>query len=858
MAAVYGGTHRNGLEVAIKILHDGLASRHDVGRFRREARLANAIRHPGVVRFTDDDVTEDGSIFMVMDLLEGHTVQERAKHSGRKLPLTEVVFIAHRLLDVLKATHAQGIAHRDIKPGNLFITRMGDLRVLDFGIACFFEDFGAASTTRSGRAMGTPAFMAPEQALGHIHAIDGRTDIWAVGATMFSLLSGRFVHEADCASEVLVRAGSERARRIREVAPGLPRRIGEVIDRALAFDKTKRWPDAGAMEDALLRACEPLLGAPLAKLAFSAPDHEPHTDIREATTQGAAPKRRIPRKAEPWRSWSTPTPAASFEMSAARLPRKRVARWLAVAATAFAVGCAGFAFSRLAAATALVMSSQKVWLDGNIEQARARAEDALAADSGSAGAHLALLRAGPVWPNGIDRAHFFAAQEERKQLTDAERRYLQALAPAMSVPPDFRLSAERLEALHRADPDDLGIRVALAVGWMRVRRLDEAKALLQPLADAPDARGIVLASLGLVQAMRDDVDAARTMYRRCVSTFPAASSCTGRFAELELLEGHCAEAERVAHQHMEAHPRDPNARLFLAYALAARGAPAGEVRATLEQWADLRGGGEESLHRLRAHFKMALYEGRLDEASGIHERLARIIEKLDSAEDRFVHAMDGMLLNAEVGRASEAEKMISAYSHERHGLRHHSYRGDDVLYLHAYATRLGVLPWERWVQLRDEHLTHHQARDDLADGVQRNWLDAYAIPVTTAAGAREALDVLPGYLPLLPRTSRWFQHDAVLGTVFWKGGRPHDAMLHFERAAASCVHLDGPIQYVHMLLNFGAMLEERGDVVRACAMYRRVLERFPVTSGSRSAMQADSRASTVCPTNTSGDEGRLR
>jgi len=257
MAAVYEASHRNGHRVAIKILHSDLAERHDFReRFLREGYVANKVDHPGAVRVLDDDVGEDDSVFLVMELLEGATLDERSKQMGGFLPVREVCVLAYRLLEVLAAAHEKGVVHRDIKPENLFLTEDGSLKVLDFGIARLLESTERQSTTRTGAVIGTPAFMAPEQALGQSSQVDGRSDLWAVGATMFALISGHLVHDAETMQEMMVRAGSMQARALRSLAQHVPPRIAEVVDRSLVFHKIDRWPDAQTMgarlEDAYL------------------------------------------------------------------------------------------------------------------------------------------------------------------------------------------------------------------------------------------------------------------------------------------------------------------------------------------------------------------------------------------------------------------------------------------------------------------------------------------------------------------------------------------------------------------------------------------------------------------------------
>jgi serine/threonine-protein kinase len=250
MAAVYAATHRNGKRVAVKMLHSDLGHQEEVQRrFLQEGYAANAIQHDGAVSVLDDDVAPDGSPFIVMELLEGETLERWLERTGH-LPPREVLAIADQLLDVLASAHAKNVVHRDIKPENLFLTKNGVLKVLDFGIARVFEARVSATSTRMGTVMGTPAFMAPEQARARWDEVDGRTDLWAVGATLFTLLSGRHVHVAESGNEQLILSATTPPVSIATLVE-LPPGVAEIVDRALAFEREKRWPTAQAMQEAV-------------------------------------------------------------------------------------------------------------------------------------------------------------------------------------------------------------------------------------------------------------------------------------------------------------------------------------------------------------------------------------------------------------------------------------------------------------------------------------------------------------------------------------------------------------------------------------------------------------------------------
>ena len=311
MAVVYSATHRNHKRVAIKMLLPDLAGMAEVReRFVREGYAANQIGHPGVLSVLDDDVAEDGLPFLVMELLEGETVEARWLRSEQRMDLAEVLSIAGAVLDVLVAAHAKGVVHRDIKPENLFVLRSGGLKVLDFGIARVLEGARSRTETRVGTVMGTPAFMAPEQALAKWDEVDGRTDLWAVAATMFTLLSGQHVHEGANGNEQFVKSATQPARSIATIVKGLPRSVVALIDRALRFDRGARWPDARAMQEAVRGAYEAVTGQPLViEPPVSAGIVEPGSRSSVATpplrAPGAAPG---PRRAP---AGAAPRPAAS-------------------------------------------------------------------------------------------------------------------------------------------------------------------------------------------------------------------------------------------------------------------------------------------------------------------------------------------------------------------------------------------------------------------------------------------------------------------------------------------------------------------------------------------------------------------
>jgi serine/threonine protein kinase len=253
MAVVYAVKHRNGKRFALKMLHRELSLNPFIRqRFVREGYVANRVEHEGAVAVIDDDITDDGSAFLVMDLLHGVTLERLWEANGSRLTLECVLAISAQLLDVLAAAHAQNIVHRDLKPANVFVTRNGLVKILDFGIARLRE--GDGSKTESGTTLGTPLFMPPEQASGRSRDIDARTDLWAVGATMFSSLTGQYVHDGENAAQVLISVATTPSRSLASVLPDAPPQIVELVDKALAFYNEDRWDSAVVMREAVLAA----------------------------------------------------------------------------------------------------------------------------------------------------------------------------------------------------------------------------------------------------------------------------------------------------------------------------------------------------------------------------------------------------------------------------------------------------------------------------------------------------------------------------------------------------------------------------------------------------------------------------
>ncbi|AUX39780.1 uncharacterized protein SOCE26_011750 [Sorangium cellulosum] len=255
MASVYAATHRNGSRAALKILHAEFARDGGIrDRFLREGYVANRIDHPGRVAILDDDVTDQDEPFLVMELLDGETVQQLWKRKSRKLPVAEALWIAAEVLDTLESFHNEGIVHRDLKPANIFITKDNVVKLLDFGVARLRDAHG--DKTKAGTALGTPSFMAPEQAMGLTEGVDGRADLFSVGATLYAVLSGQRLHQGRSDNEAFILAATTPAPSLARIAPELPASVIGLVDKALAWDRRSRYDTAAQMRQEVLRILE--------------------------------------------------------------------------------------------------------------------------------------------------------------------------------------------------------------------------------------------------------------------------------------------------------------------------------------------------------------------------------------------------------------------------------------------------------------------------------------------------------------------------------------------------------------------------------------------------------------------------
>lgn len=248
----------DGASVALKVLDGQFAPGSEMARrFVREARAIEEVDHPHIVRVLGSGTLQDGVPYVATELLPGETLKERLRR-GPPLAVAEAVRHGIETLEGLAEAHERGIVHRDVKPANIFLHAHGSgpptVKLLDFGMSKLPAAEGDGLTlTRTGQIVGTPHYIAPEQA-GGARDVDHRTDLWATGVVLYEALTGTRPFEAEQLPALLLQIVSQRPKPVRARRPEVPEAVEQAVLRALHKSREERFAVAADMRDALAAA----------------------------------------------------------------------------------------------------------------------------------------------------------------------------------------------------------------------------------------------------------------------------------------------------------------------------------------------------------------------------------------------------------------------------------------------------------------------------------------------------------------------------------------------------------------------------------------------------------------------------
>jgi eukaryotic-like serine/threonine-protein kinase len=271
MSSVFAGRRSDGVVAAVKLLHPYWAEIEEVRqRFLLEGPIGSSLALvaplcQGLPQVYEAGRTPDGTVYLAMEYCDGRTLFDRLAQEGPMSP-GQAIWMALAVLDVLVVAHSHGIIHRDIKPENIVLLHSGALKLLDFGVARILGGLpdGAAlpekARTRTGTVIGSAHYMAPEQALGKVREIDGRTDLYGLGATLFHALSGKQLYGGLTDAGLLIAAATREAPSLATVAPTVPTLLVSVVDRCLRKEKADRYPDAATLRADLVSVRRAALG----------------------------------------------------------------------------------------------------------------------------------------------------------------------------------------------------------------------------------------------------------------------------------------------------------------------------------------------------------------------------------------------------------------------------------------------------------------------------------------------------------------------------------------------------------------------------------------------------------------------
>ena len=794
--------------VALKVMPAEVARNVELrARFLREARALAAATHPNIAAVYEVD--ESGELaFLAMELVEGETL--RHKLADGPLELTRALSIAREIARGLERAHAAGVIHRDLKPDNVMVTPDGAVKLLDFGLAkqevLAADELTNSGKTLDGQLLGTPGYMAPEQALGR--AVDARADIFAMGVMLFEVLTGERPFGGNTVMERVMAVVHEVPRDLNTLNVRVPPDVEDLVLRCLSREPEKRPQSASEMVGALGAALEGRrisvrIGPSLAE------DEDGNTALSVNTRK----RKRLVRFA------SAGLALLVVALCGARLWQVRHAQLAPTTLMDLPLPDA------LPMARDAFGAGMSALHDGDWLLAHKSFTAALQADPELASAHLRIALIDFALPSRAKdaRTELKAATQRRARLSARDELLRSALEPLIERdPPDYAEAAKRFAAASVTRPGDAELHFMR--GWSLqgqdwpavLESVSQATAIDPAYADALQLQSAALAALGRTEEAVAPLDL-------CEQRVPAATDCVLERLDLHTWNGQCALAEADARL---ANARQPSAWIYTpwAEALLAQGRPREAAESLFAQELQATPADQRPDEDAVLHIDLALLEGRFADAAKLSaDALTRIKDRPDYTwHARYTELRVGAL--EEMGELDQAADAAQDFLSRKDAWVHDSQQFDRDITpsLWAVQKRAGRLSASDVRQRREAYL--NTPSQQLGVSAAARWLSAWAPTIETPDDARAALTSLPpGGVTAYKEFGLDFVDQAHVRRV---AGDIVGALPLLRRAAASCRLLDDPLRRVHFELELGQALRASGDEAGACAQFNDVVRRW--------------------------------
>lgn len=822
MGVVYRAVDEKlGRDVAIKVLAPFAAGAEARARMLREARAAAGLTHRNIV--TVYEMGDDGEHFYIaMELIEGRSLRELLRQAVEPMAWREAARVAGAIASALGKAHAAGVVHRDLKPDNVLVARDGEIKLVDFGVAKLItvgthEAPDDEPLTATGSWVGTPGYVAPES-LGE-GEIDGRADLFALGALLYELLTNQRAFRGDSPPDTIRKVMLVDPPAPRTIVPDVPPALEALVMRCLAKSPAQRFQSAHEVLSALERITDPEVEvATLDATSVTAPTVDlARGPSAEPSAPGATPKRR----------WLAVAGALGVLVVAAIVGvtlRSRAHSQSLAAAPARRPSASARALTPFVdprpvakcnkAARREYLEAMRMLHDTGSYNAEDAFDKVAKADPDCA---VAQLRVAMAKRNSTARrAAFERALGMISALPPREAALARAYAPEISRdPPDHAATARALVALADARPDDAELQVLASEDAPDVA---SARRLAQRARQVDPSFADVWTALYHVAMRADDPKAARAALDACAKHAPAALGCKLSLGDLYMRTNNCARLETEARQY-KLLSDDTAAYAYIAFGQASVDPASPLVPEAIDQW-------QRRIpykHLFVAETWRVSRKVLLGNFAGAAADLEKLSVQVEPEANLDPHLRVGGLeleLLVERGDDAAAARFAADILSRRKAwnrslrntkrVRWEVARMGSLVAASALHAKWDPAAWQK-------ELGSAQATPDVA------WAYGTAMFVRTPADAREAMKTAPP-----TRVIPYFatQVELLMGSTALLAGNPKAALPHLANAAHRCDALFNPFEHTRAWLLLGEAREAMHDKSGACAAYHVALDRW--------------------------------